>query len=142
MANVNVRYKKPRRTLTLPAKGKRSWKAAKSSLTAQGWLKYGRTVDSEIRYDLEALRARARQEAQNNDHVKHFLRLLRVNVVGKAGVVLQGRVHRRSNNAVRQAREQGARGGLATVGRPWRARCNRLDVMATDPARRDRNRRP
>jgi len=128
---VEVTYKKRRPTrqvLTLPAK--REWKSAKSSLTTADWLRTGTTIDYDLRHGLETLRARARVEAQNNDHVRHFLRLVRTNVVGPHGVRLQGRVRRRingeqdarANSAIEEAwTKWGKRGSADVTGtRSWK----------------------
>jgi len=97
MSDVKVTYKK-RKTLHLPKKKKRSWKAAKSSLTNSGWVKRSDPIDWDLRAELDTLRARSRNEAQNNDHVRHFLRLVKNNVVGPHGIRLQGKVKKRSGD--------------------------------------------
>lgn len=103
MVHVGTKqYRQHRKKLTLPKK-KREWKAAKTSLLTAGWVKGSNPIDWDLRQQLETLRARSRNEAQNNDHVKHFLRLVRMNVAGPQGVRLQGRVKLRTGKADERA---------------------------------------
>ena len=69
----------------------REWKAAKLNLLRPDWPTWTRPPDSDIRYGLRALRARARHEAQNSDHARGFLRELKSNVIGPDGVGLQSK---------------------------------------------------
>lgn len=119
-----------RRKLALPPRKKREWKAAKSSLITANWIKTGYPVDYEIRQQLEILIARSREQAQNNDHVRHFLRLVKTNVVGPQGIRLQGRVKRRSgrpderaNMAVEESWKEWGRQGVCDVTgtKSWKA---------------------
>lgn len=74
---------------------KREWAAAKSSILNSGWATWSRLPRIDIRFGLKTLIARSRTEAQNNDHAKHFLRLVKNNVMGKDGVRFQARVKNR-----------------------------------------------
>lgn len=75
----------------VPIPVKRQWQAAKLSALNSDWAVYSRPSDIDIRYGLPVLRARARELAQNSDHAKGFLRIVRNNIVGAPGFVLQSR---------------------------------------------------
>lgn len=51
------------------------------------------SVDDVIRRDLRVVRARAREQYRANDYVSRFVQLVRSNVVGPQGVVVQATVH-------------------------------------------------
>lgn len=65
--------------------------AAVNRLTA-AWRGTAASIDQELRSDLDRLRARSRDLANNNDYVRKFLRMVARNVVGPQGFVLQARV--------------------------------------------------
>lgn len=69
----------------------RAWDAGKAQMTAAGWLMHPRRINTDIRGSLKALRARSRQQAQNNDHVKYFLTLAKTNIVGPNGFRFQSK---------------------------------------------------
>jgi len=69
----------------------RQWQAAETSKFLENWPTAGRPPDIDIRYGLAALRARARLDAQNVDHIRGFLNIVVSNVVGRAGVQLQAK---------------------------------------------------
>lgn len=71
--------------------GKRAWKAAEQTDLLSGWLLQARPPDTDIRVALRPLRARSREQAQNNGLFQSFLRELKTNVLGHQGIVLQGR---------------------------------------------------
>ena len=71
---------------------KRSFNGAKITNLASGWATTPKPIDVDIRNGLQRLRARARHEAENNDHVRSFLRLSKTNIVGHHGIILQARV--------------------------------------------------
>jgi len=66
------------------------WDAAKPSRHPD-WNLHTRPVDIDIRTGLGLLRARARQLVQDSDHAKAFVRIVRNNIVGAPGFVLQSR---------------------------------------------------
>ncbi|GMQ95827.1 MAG: phage portal protein [Gammaproteobacteria bacterium] len=82
----------------------RAWKAAKVQLTASQWPMQSRPVDVEIRFGLKALRARAREAAQNEDHAKAFLRACKTNIIGPRGVSFQSKARLRSGRPDRRSR--------------------------------------
>ncbi len=75
----------------LPREFKRAFKAAKVSVLNSDWPTHSQRIDADVRYGLATLRARARDARENNDHVKHFLRLLKTNVIGPKGIRLQSK---------------------------------------------------
>lgn len=69
----------------------RQWQAAKVSNLHSDWVTYSRPIDNDIRQALPILRARARELAQNSDHAKGFVRMVRNNLIGPQGFKLQAR---------------------------------------------------
>ena len=69
----------------------RQWQTAETSRFLENWPTSGRMPDIDIRYGLRTIRARARLDAQNVDHVRGFLNMVVANVVGRTGVVLQSK---------------------------------------------------
>ena len=66
----------------------RKYAAAQIGRLQQGWLMQPALLDSDIRAGLTAIRARSREEAENNGYYKGFLRDLKENVVGAQGFQL------------------------------------------------------
>ena len=88
---------------------KRAWQAAEITTLLQSWVTSPRPVDHDIRTGLKIIRTRARDAAQNSDHARQFLGLVKANVVGRKGVSLQaknkqrnGKLAQRVNEAVEQ----------------------------------------
>jgi len=77
---------------TQPRSHVRRFQAAQLDRLSASWVARERAINEELRSDLDALRARSRDIAQNNALAKKFLRLVGRNVVGPAGVTLQARV--------------------------------------------------
>lgn len=100
----------------------RAFKAAKVSTLNGDWPTYAHRIDVDVRYGLRILRARARDAAQNNDHVKHFLRLLKTNVVGPKGIGLQSRATLKNGKA-----DQAHRTAVETAWKDW-GRVGHCDV--------------
>lgn len=69
----------------------RSYAAAQSNRLNAGWTSHSTASNYEIRCSLQALRARAREAARNNGHIKNFLNLMRTNVIGSKGIQMQPR---------------------------------------------------
>ncbi len=66
----------------------RKYAAAQIGRLQQGWITQPSLIDQDIRGGLDTLRARSREEAQNNGYYKGFLRDLKENVVGAMGFQL------------------------------------------------------
>jgi len=71
---------------------RRSFDSAQVSLLTSSWTTVTKPIDADIRNSLRRLRARSRHEAQNNDYVRRFLGLVKTNVVGPNGIVMQPRI--------------------------------------------------
>lgn len=95
----------------------RQWDAAKSTTLNADWNHYTRPVDLDIRHGLGTIRARSRELAQNSDHAKGFLRIVRNNIVGPTGFVLQSRAAMASGKPDLKMRE--------ALESEWRAWCRR-----------------
>lgn len=76
----------------------RMWEAAKQSRLMHGWLFNSEPINAEIRAGLTALRARSREQAQNNDYMKRFLQMVQTNVVGHQGIIMQARARDRNGD--------------------------------------------
>lgn len=79
-------------------------------------------MDAEIRTGLRALRARTRDAAINNDYVRHFLRILKSNVVGPQGIMIKprsqdddGKQDIQANQAIKEAFHAWSRLGAPEV---------------------------
>ena len=73
---------------TKARKSARKYAAAQISRLHLGWITAPQTIDADIRAGLSQVRARSREEAQNNGYYKGFLRDVRENVVGAQGFQL------------------------------------------------------
>lgn len=74
----------------------RNYSGAKGSNLTADWMTTNLTADETIRWSLRQLRSRSRDLAINNDHMKNFLRKLKVNVVGPSGIGMQSKARLRS----------------------------------------------
>ena len=81
------------RGMPLPGRGARGpFMAATHDRLTASWLAGQRAINDELRGDLDALRARARDLGKNNDYARKFLRMVARNVVSPSGFTLQARV--------------------------------------------------
>ena len=101
---------------------KRSFKSAQVSSLTSSWATQPKPIDVDIRNGLRKLRARSRYEAQNNDYVRRFLSMVKTNVVGAPGIILQSKVidpHGKpdpiASAAIEAAWADWGRGGTADV---------------------------
>lgn len=116
---------KPANVVHLPTAAGRQWKSAKVNNLTADWNTYTRPIDQDIRHGLSTIRARARDLAQNSDHAKGFLRIVRNNVVGAPGFVLQSRAAlangepdtRVRTDVEREWKEWGKRGNCEITGK-------------------------
>ena len=67
----------------------RRFSAAQLNRLNSGWSTLNVSANSELRMDLEALRARSRDLANNNDYARKFLQMVETNVVGPDGFILR-----------------------------------------------------
>lgn len=74
-----------------PQKQQRAFDAARVNRLTSTWLGTANTIDMELRGDLDRLRARSRDQANNNDYIRRFLRMAERNIAGPVGFTLQAR---------------------------------------------------
>lgn len=56
------------------------------------WTTTNQSQDAELRNNLKTLRARSRELERNNDYAKKFIRMVKTNVIGPNGIIMQSRV--------------------------------------------------
>lgn len=100
----------------------RSFAAARVDRLTSGWLSTTQSINNELRSDLDALRARARDLAKNNDYARKFVALVVANVVGPNGFAFQARVENKpgqqdslANDAIEAALARWSRRGVCEV---------------------------
>lgn len=100
----------------------RRFEAATVSRLTAGWFSTSNSIDQDLRNDLDKLRQRSRDLAQNNDYVRKFLQMVTTNVIGPVGFTLQARVEnapgqpdRLANAAIENAYARWARKGSCEV---------------------------
>jgi lambda family phage portal protein len=69
----------------------RNYDAAKVDNLTASWTTAPQTIDDIIRQNLNNLRTRSRNEQYNNDYARRFINLVKSNIVGPKGLVLQVR---------------------------------------------------
>lgn len=79
-------------TVAKAAVARRRFDAAAVNRLTADWMAEQNSIDNELRGDLDRLRARARDLANNNDYVRKWLQLTAANIVGPNGFLLQVRV--------------------------------------------------
>ena len=67
----------------------RYYAAGSSSRLTTSWTTDAASVDDVTKRDLKTLRARSREQYRNNDYASRFAQLMRSNIVGPQGVVIQ-----------------------------------------------------
>lgn len=70
---------------------RRNYAAAAASRLLNGWTTQNLTADALLRYSLRQLRARSRELARNDNYARKFLAMVKNNVVGPNGIVLQSK---------------------------------------------------
>lgn len=124
----------------LPSRGgaRGPFTAASTDRLTASWMAGQRAINDELRGDLDALRARARDLGKNNDYARKFLRMVARNVVGASGFTLQARVQDApgkpdslANSAIEAAWFKWSRRGSAEItGRMSFADACRVTMMA------------
>jgi lambda family phage portal protein len=71
---------------------KRRFEAARVDRLTADWQSTLNSINEELRYDLDRLRARCRQLVNNNDYARRFRLMVQSNIVGPGGIRLQARV--------------------------------------------------
>jgi len=85
MSSSDLNQKQTRQILKR-RRQQRAFEAAKASRLQNSWIITAADINSEIRQDLESLRARSRDLARNDSIAKSYFRILKNNVVGKVGI--------------------------------------------------------
>lgn len=70
----------------------RRFAAARLDRLTADWVATAQSINQELRSDLDHLRARGRDLANNSDYARKFIRMCQDNIVGPDGVRLQSRV--------------------------------------------------
>jgi len=101
---------------------RRSYQAASRDRLTTGWKTSIGSADYEIIKALSILRSRSRDLAMNNDYAKRFLSMVKANVVGPNGVVLQnkaknddGTLDKAANSTIETAFKEWGKKGVCTV---------------------------
>lgn len=90
-------------------RGQRRFDAAIHSRLTASWVASERSINTELRGDLDALRRRSRDLAKNSPLARKFLKMCEANIAGPRGFVLQARAadgdtpDRLANNAIEAA---------------------------------------
>lgn len=74
---------------------RRRFEAARMDRLTADWFATVNSLNQELQYDLDKLRARGRQLVNNNDYAARFSTMVRNNIVGSGGIRLQMRVEDR-----------------------------------------------
>jgi lambda family phage portal protein len=105
---------------------KRFFYGAISSRLMGDWDVTNATGDKELRYTLDALRARSRDLARNDPYIRKFLRTLAINVVGPKGINLtakcidyNGKLDSFANKKIEASWYEWARKGNCTVDKKY-----------------------
>ena len=75
----------------------RNYNAGKTDLLTQGWATQPMPFNQAIQNNLQAMRARSREQSANNDYVRKFIKTVKSNVIGPKGITLQVDVRNRNN---------------------------------------------
>lgn len=99
-----------------------AWMAAVTDNLTESWTRTSYPINEQIKRDLPTLRARSRDLAKNDPHVKKFIRLMKSNIVGRAGVMLQskvkdanGTIDKIASNAIELAWNAFGKWGIASM---------------------------
>jgi len=79
------------RSASRPGKAGRRFYSAASTAGFLSWDTTTVSADGALFFNLNVIKARARDLARNNDYARHFLRLLESNVIGPNGITFQSR---------------------------------------------------
>lgn len=99
---------------------KKNYAAATTGDLGYGWTTSPLTSNETLRQDLETLRARSREQYQNNPHLRRWIQLLKNNVVGPRAISLQARTKTPSGKTDKDANK-----GLEAGWNEW---CRDVDM--------------
>lgn len=119
-----------------PAPLRRAFEAGGAHPALANWITAPLPADNDIRAALRTVRARSRSAAQNDDHMRLFLRMVESNVIGRVGVTVQARpqlISGKPDKAAAAAIEEAwaiqcERGNWDVTGQHSRNGCSRLGV--------------
>ena len=101
---------------------KRNYAAAQINRLTQGWTTTSGSANSDIHRSLDAVRARSRKLANDDEYVKKWLAMVTTNVVGPVGFRFQARVYDNpakpdtfANNAIEMAWDRFCKKGVCDV---------------------------
>lgn len=127
---------------TAAAPQRRNYAAAQVNRLTQGWSSVSASANSDIHRSLDAVRARSRQLARDDEYVKKWLAMVTTNVVGAAGFRFQARVYDApgkpdtlANNAIEAAWDSFCKKGVCDV--TGRMGMTGLQQLAIKAAARD-----
>ena len=72
-------------------KRQRSYEANNMGRLFQDWATSNKTADEELRVSLNRIRARARELTRNNDYARKYMEMVKTNVIGSKGIVMQSK---------------------------------------------------
>lgn len=121
-AAMAAEIERVRAARNVPQSGRRAFDGARVDRLTASWWTTNVAIDNELRTDLDRLRSRSRDLAKNNEYGRKFTRMVRNNLVGPEGVVLQcrarddnDRMDEQANRAIERAFYRWARVGLCEV---------------------------
>ena len=94
------------RTERALAKRDVAYAGAQISRLTEDWVLVRQHPDDELRWNIERIRVRARDLERNNPTMRHFLRLLGVNVIGPDGFRLCAQVRNNDGNLAEQLNDK------------------------------------
>lgn len=97
----------------------RAFHAARVDNVTAGWLATEKSLNEELRSDLNRLRARGRDLVNNNDYARKFRQMVQNNIVGPSGIRLQSRVQDKPGQPDRLANA-----AIEAAWADWSAHCD------------------
>ena len=117
-----LNFFRKKETQKVPSKAKRNYAGASNKTIYASWLGVNSSADAEIQKSLKALRGRARELVQNNDYAKKFKRMVKTNVIGSKGIILQnraqdsnGQLDKSANNLIESKFKEWSKKGVCDV---------------------------
>lgn len=107
------------RWLAGPQVQQRAFHAARIDNLTAGWIATEKSLNEELRSDLNRLRARGRDLVNNNDYARKFRGMVQNNIIGPDGVKLQARVQDKPGQPDRLANA-----AIEAAWADWSARCD------------------
>ncbi|MEY2688369.1 MAG: hypothetical protein RL375_2567 [Pseudomonadota bacterium] len=105
----------------------RRFEGARIDRLTADWFATTNSINAELQGDLDRLRARARQLANNNDYARKFVGMCQNNIIGPSGVRLQARVVDGPDKPDRMAN--------AAIERAWANWCAACDITGQSSLR-------